>query len=198
MSTTAIDICAQALVMIGAAPISSFDDGTTEATVSSVLYEQTVLDHLSRYRWRFAIGLEQLSRLVDAPAARWDAAYQLPTTCLQPLTVLVNDQPIDFDRYEDRIFCNAVEADEVFLEGVYRVNETAFPAWFATLLQLQMASHYALAIAAKPELADYLDKKALRQAAICRNIDSQARTAPDLRTKTLITGREGRTRIGGR
>lgn len=196
--STAIDICARGLIMVGAEPITSFSDGTTEAKVSANLYESTVQDHLSRYRWRFATGVEQMSRLLDEPAARWDAAYQIPATCLHPATVLVNDQVIDFDRYEDRIFCNAQEADEVFLEGVYRVDESNFPAWFVMLLQIQMASHFALSIAAKPDLADLLDKRALRHAALCRNLDSQSRTAQDMPTKGLITGRLGRTRIGGR
>ncbi|MCE2841207.1 MAG: hypothetical protein LW689_06925 [Novosphingobium sp.] len=196
--STAIDICARGLVMVGAAPITSFVDGTTEALVSANLYESTVQDHLSRYRWRFATGIEQIDRLVDAPASRWSAAYQLPTECLQPATVLVNDRAIDFDRYEDRIFCDAQADDEVYLEGVYRVDEARFPPWFAMLLQIQMASHFALSIAAKPDLADLLDKRALRHAALCRNLDAQARTSQDLPTKGLITGRMGRSRVGGR
>lgn len=198
MSITAIDICARALVMIGASPITSFAEGTTEAIVAQNLYEATVLDHLARYRWRFATGIAQMDRLADAPAARWEAAYQIPALCLQPQTVLVNDQPIDFDRYEDRIFCNAQEADLVYVEGIYRVAEEQFPAWFAMLLQIQMASHFAMSIAAKPELADLLDKRALRQAAMCRNMDAQARTTPDMPTKGLITGRRGRSMVGGR
>ena len=38
MATTSIDICARALVMIGASPISSFSDGSTEALVASNIY----------------------------------------------------------------------------------------------------------------------------------------------------------------
>jgi hypothetical protein len=198
MTITAIDICARGLVMIGAAPITSFTDGTTEATVSANLYEGVVLDHLSRYRWRFATGIEQLNRLTDEPAARWASAYQIPSVCLQPLTVIVNDNPIDFDRYEDRLFCDATESDEVFLEGVYRIDESRWPAWFSMLIQIQMASHFALSLAGKGDLADLLDKKALRHASICRNLDSQARTARDMPTKGFIAGRMGRPHVGGR
>ena len=36
---TPLDICSRALILIGADPISSFDDGTTEATVAVNMYE---------------------------------------------------------------------------------------------------------------------------------------------------------------
>lgn len=186
MSTTSIDICSRALVMIGANPITSFEEGTTESRVAVTLYETTARDQLSRYRWRFATGQVQLSRLTETPLAKWDAAYQLPATCLQPSTVLVNDHSVDFDRYEDMIFCNAGEAETVHLDGIYRVDEQFWPAYFIALMELSMASHFALAIAAKPDLADYLDKRALRHAAIARNADAQARTTPKVDMQGII------------
>ena len=42
MATSKVDICARALVMIGAQPISSFSDGSTEALVASNVYEDII------------------------------------------------------------------------------------------------------------------------------------------------------------
>ena len=53
MATTSIDICARALVMIGASPISSFSDGSTEALVASNVYTDVTEASLTRHRWRF-------------------------------------------------------------------------------------------------------------------------------------------------
>lgn len=189
MTTTGISICAHGLVMIGAEPLTSFEDGTTESKVAANLYETTVRDLLSRYRWRFATAQAQLSRLVDVPLSGWDAAYQLPATCLQVITIRVNGLPVDFDRYEDNLFCNATEADTVILDGVFRVDEQFWPPYFVMLAELTMASHFALSIAAKAELSDYLDKKALRQAAIARNLDSQGRTTPAIDAGSIIRAR---------
>ena len=50
MATTKVDICARALVMIGASPISSFSDGSTEALVASNVYEDIVQSSLTRHR----------------------------------------------------------------------------------------------------------------------------------------------------
>jgi hypothetical protein len=194
MSVTKFDICAQALIMIGAQPITSFEDGTTEAIACANLYENTVRDQLSRYRWRFSVGQVQLSRLVTAPSTKWDAAYQLPADCLQLMTVLVNGNPVRFDRYEDRVFCDASEADVVYLEGVFRIDESYWPPYFVTLVTYAMAAILAQSVGAQENLAMMFDQKAVRQGAISRNIDAQGRTAPRIDTDRLVTVRYRGTR----
>lgn len=175
--------------MIGASPITSFTDGTTESTACANLYENVVLDQLSRYRWRFSVGQEQMSRLGSAPSTKWEAAYQLPATAIQVMSVLVNGWPIHFDRYQDKIYCDASASDEVYLEAVYRIDENFWPPYFVTLLQYQMAALLAESIGAKTELAAMFDQKAARQAAMSRNIDAQGRTAPRINTRRIINER---------
>ena len=63
MATTNIDICARALIMIGASPISSFSDDSTEGLVTNNIYEEIVEATLTRHKWRFATGQKQLSLL---------------------------------------------------------------------------------------------------------------------------------------
>ena len=41
-ANSAIDICSRALILIGADPITSFEDDTTEALVASNMYEDTL------------------------------------------------------------------------------------------------------------------------------------------------------------
>ena len=177
MATSDIDICARALVMIGAAPITSFADGTTEATVAANLYEDTVRDLISRYRWRFAAGQAQLSRRTDAPDAKWDAAYQLPADLLLLHDVTVNGNVIEYDRYQDMIYCDADAADLVYADYTFRAVEDLWPPYFTTAVELTLASIFAYAVANQIQTADYMEKKALRQLALGRNIDSQAQTS---------------------
>ena len=42
MAVTKVDIASRALVMIGANPIASFTDGTTEANVTNTIYEEII------------------------------------------------------------------------------------------------------------------------------------------------------------
>ena len=48
MAVTKVDIASRALIMIGANPISSFTDGTTEALTTNTLYEEIVESTLVR------------------------------------------------------------------------------------------------------------------------------------------------------
>lgn len=183
------EICAQACILIGEQPITSFADGTSASIACANIYEDTVRDHLSRYRWRFAMGMKQLDRLADAPPAKWDAAYQLPADCLTPTTVMVNGNPIAFDRFEDMIFCNATSADKVVLEGHWRVDESFWPPYFVSAVIYQMASHLAQTLAADSAMSQMFDAKMVRQAAAARSLDAQGRTAPKIDTSRMITER---------
>ncbi len=176
MATTDIDICARALILIGASPITSFEDGTTEATVAANLYEDTVRDMLTRYRWRFATGQIQLSRLTEAPTSRWDAAYQVPADMLMLHAVTVNDNPIAYDRYQDMIYCNATVEDVVVADYMFRADEEFWSPGFITAVEYQLASIFAYSVAAQTDLSDLMEKRALRQMTIARNVDSQSQT----------------------
>ena len=48
-----IDIASRALILIGAEPITSFTDSSTEATVANAIYEDVVRTTLCSSRWRF-------------------------------------------------------------------------------------------------------------------------------------------------
>ena len=62
-ATTAIDVCNRALVLIGASPMTSFEDGSNEALVAVNLYEDTCRSTLVNTRWRFASNQKILNRL---------------------------------------------------------------------------------------------------------------------------------------
>jgi hypothetical protein len=186
MAKTDIDIVSTALVMIGANPITSFSDGTTEANVAKNLYEDTVRDLLSRHRWRFASGQSQLSRRSDAPLTGWDSAYQLPSDMLVLHSLMVEGYNIAYDRYQDLAYTNADTNDQVIADYTFRADENLWPPYFISLVELYLASLFAYSVANQIQTADYLDKKALRQLALARNIDSQEQTTRKM-DMTLFT-----------
>tara|TARA_R100000353_G_scaffold73474_1_gene56158 strand:+ start:607 stop:1230 length:624 start_codon:yes stop_codon:yes gene_type:complete len=194
MATTKIDICARALVMIGANPITSFADGTTESTVASNLYQDTVKNTLSSYRWRFASKQQQLSRLTDTPDHKWDSAYQLPADLVGLHGVFVNDMPIKFERYGDMVYNDAVSTDKVYADYTYYDEDATnpeqfFPPYFIFLLELSLASIFGYAVAQNNALSDSLELKAQRQLAIAKNLDAQQRTSSRLRVTRFTNTR---------
>ena len=181
-STTDIDICARALVMIGASPISSFTDGSTEATVASNTYEDTIRADLSMMRWRFASGQVQLSRLTDEPAGRFDAAYQLPSDLLNLHTVTINDNILSYDRYEDMVYCNAASTDVLIADYTYRASETSWPPYFVLLAQYHMAATFAASVARSSEMQNLFLQQYVSQMRLAKNLDSQEQTARKMPT----------------
>jgi len=95
--------------MIGAQPITSFTDGSTEALVANNVYEDITQASLTRHKWRFATNQKTLSLLTNTPVGRYDYAYQVPTNpeVLQINTITVNDYVIPYARYQDYIYVNS-------------------------------------------------------------------------------------------
>ena len=73
-ANSAIDICSRALILIGAEPITSFDDDTSEALIAGNMYEDIARSNLVSTRWRFATNQAVLNRLSDDPTGRFNAA----------------------------------------------------------------------------------------------------------------------------
>ena len=192
MATTKIDICARALIMIGAQPISSFSDGSTEALVASNIYDDVVEASLTRHRWRFATTQQQLSLLTSAPTGRYDYAYQVPTSpgVLQIITLTVNDYVIPYSRYQNYIYLNGYGANnEVIMDYIYKVDEQYFPPHFRLALEYELAALFAGSVARDNGLIEQFKTLSERQFLIARNIDSTETTSKVLDTNRFINAR---------
>ena len=192
MATTNIDICARALIMIGAQPISSFSDGSTEALVASNIYDDVVEASLTRHRWRFATTQQQLSLLTNTPTGRYDYAYQMPTNpaVLQIITLTVNDYVIPYSRYQNYIYLNGYgSSNEVIMDYIYKVDEAYFPAHFKLALEYELASIFAGSVARDAAMITQFKELSERQFLVAKNIDSAETTSKVLDTNRFINMR---------
>ena len=185
MATTDIDICARALVMIGAQPISSFSDGSTEALVASNIYDDVVEASLTRHRWRFATTQAELSLLTNTPTGRYDYAYQVPTSpaVLQIITLTVNDYVIPYSRYQNYIYLNGYgSSSKVVMDYIYKVGEEYFPPHFRLALEYELAAIFAGSVARDSKMIEQFKNLSERQFLIAKNIDSAETTSKVLDT----------------
>ena len=192
MAVTKIDIASRALIMIGANPISSFTDGSTEALVVNNIYEEIVEATLTRHKWSFATGQKQLSLLSAAPTGRYEYAYQIPASplCLQIIAVTSNDHAIPYSRYEDKIYLDGYGSDStVIMDYVFRQDEDQFPPHFRLALEYKLASIFAGSIARDSGMVREFDELGERQLLIAKNTDSQETTTKVLSTSRFITER---------
>ena len=189
VANTPIKICSRASLLIGGEAIQSFTDGSSEATVANAIYEDVAQAALTNSRWRFATDQSVLNRLVSAPTGRFDAAYQLPSECIMLNAVTVNDHPIKYDTYGDKVYCDAAPTDVLVADYVFRAQESAWPPYFVIAVQYVMASIFATSIARDQTLANMMEAKASVLMAQARRLDSQTQTSRKLNTSRFIAQR---------
>lgn len=188
-ANSGIDICSRALILIGAEPITSFEDDTTEGLVSSNMYEDIARSNLTSTRWRFSTNQAVLNRLSEAPTGRFDAAYQLPSGYLFVHAVTVNDFQIEYDIYGDKIYCDASPRDELIIDYTYRAEEQDWPSYFSICVEYAMATVFSTAIARDQGLANLMNQQYNIALAKARSIDSQQQSTRKLITSRFITNR---------
>ena len=184
-----IDICAKALILIGAEPITSFDDGTTEALVSVNMYEDVARASLVNARWRFATNQAVINRLADSPTGRYTNAYQQAVDTLMVHAVTVNDLPIEYQIYGDKIYADTSVNDILIADYTYRANEQTWPSYFTIAVEYALATLFATSIARDSGLASLMRQSSAEAMAKARSLDAQQQTTRKLVTSRFITDR---------
>lgn len=184
-----IDICSRALILIGAEPITSFEDGNNEALIAANMYEDIARSALVNTRWRFATNQQVLNRLSSVPTGRYDAAYQLPSGWLMTHAVTVNDTPIEYQTYGNKVYCNEPANAELVLDYTYRADETDWPSYFTIAVQYEMAAVFASSLARDASLASAMQQQAQISIMKARSLDAQQQTTRRLNTSRFIAQR---------
>jgi hypothetical protein len=143
---TGVSICSDALLLIGAKAISSFNDGTDESSVCDRLYPDIRDSTLVMYPWSFGMKKVQLAQLITTPTSVWRYEYQLPGDKLANPRAVYNSasqgSPVqkDWEIQGDKLLTNLTS---VFIDYQYSVPEYAMPQYFVQLLKYMVAWHIA-------------------------------------------------------
>lgn len=143
---TGVSICSDALLLIGAKAISSFNDGTDESSVCDRLYPDIRDSTLVMYPWSFGMKKVQLAQLITTPTTVWRYEYQLPGDKLANPRAVYNSansgSPVqkDWEIQGDRLLTNLTS---VYIDYQFSVPEFAMPQYFVQLLKYMVAWHIA-------------------------------------------------------
>jgi len=87
MASSVVDICNQALYLLGANVITSLADGTRTANLCNLLWYEVLDTVLRDHPWNCAIVRDELAQDASAPEYEFDYRYQLPADpyCLRLL-----------------------------------------------------------------------------------------------------------------
>lgn len=155
---TDIKICSDALLILGANPISSFTEGTDEANICDRLYPDIKIKTIASHPWSFSFKKVQLARLVTTPTTEYKYEYQLPSDMIgTPRAVYDTDSVGAPVRREYRLMGNKLLTDyeSVYVDYQYNTPEYALPHYFVQLLKYEIAWHLALPITDQADKAEY-------------------------------------------
>lgn len=155
---TKLKICSDALISIGAKPISSFTDGGDDVTAADRLYDAVRDTLLQMYPWPWSITKVQLARLAAAPTTEWTYKYQLPGDIFgPPKAVFLTSQPgaasvLDWEIYGTELL---TDYSEVWIDYQFLPDESLMPPHFVRLLRAAVAAELAIPVTDSTTKASY-------------------------------------------
>jgi hypothetical protein len=155
---SALSVCSDALLMLGAKPISSFNEGTDEASVCDALYPNIRDQALMIYPWSFTFKKIQLARLVTTPTNEYKYEYQMPSDRLGAPRAVYDSASVGAHTVTNyKIMGSKLLTNEeiVYVDYQYPVPESEMPVWFVQLLKYLTAWHISIPITDQVDKAQY-------------------------------------------
>lgn len=169
-----IQICNLALVGMGCEPISAFDEGTTEATVMSAVFEATLNATLSSYSWRFCTVSEDIARLNAETKTGFRYVYQLPNNFLRAIALREDGSNVDFGITRNGL---VTDAKSPTLDYIAKVTADQLPEYFIEVLVDKLQVKTVIALTGNANMAAYFQRCYDSDSAKARSQDAQQATS---------------------
>lgn len=138
-----------ALTRLGADPIASLTDSSTEAKVANVLWETARRSSLRDHPWNFAVTEVELAQIYGATTHGYKYVYQLPADCLRLLEVYGG---ADYKQSGRRLATNAEQCVIKYVKDV--IDTTEWDALFVDVMAQRLCAEMAYAITKSQTTAD--------------------------------------------
>ncbi|WP_435640119.1 hypothetical protein [Micavibrio aeruginosavorus] len=172
MALSDIALCSRALIRLGAAPITSFLDGTAESDIAGALFGPVRDALLSAYGWSFATGQVVLNPDVTAPVADYAHAFHLPSDYLRALSAGTagRGRGLNYRIARGRLQANS---DSVLLTYIFRPEEEEFPPYFDAALIARLSAEFCIPVTENTSRAEAMFRLADGEFQRARQIDAQ-------------------------
>jgi hypothetical protein len=161
---TDITICSDALVLLGAQPITSLTDGSDPADVCNRLYPDLKNHLLTVYPWSWSLKKVQLSKNATAPVNEWDNAFDLPNDIIGSVIAVfdssssgIRPRRYGWEIYGTQLFTNL---DTIYIDYQATVVESSMPEYFIRFLRVALAAEIAIPITDQATKSDYFRAQA--------------------------------------
>lgn len=167
---SSVSIANNALTLIGAEPITSFSDDTTQGRAINRVYDDLRQELISEHPWNFAVKRASLASSTTAPVHTYARAFTLPTDCLRVLDAVTGG-------YLYGIEAGAIVTDAtaplaiVYIADVTDVNKMS--PYFRRALTYRIAGTIAFQITGNATLENSMSARAERELNLARHYDAQ-------------------------
>lgn len=174
MSLRLIDLCNEALDLVGASAISSLSDGTVEANIVARAYGPTRDRILRAYPWNCALRRVTLDAEAQSPPWGFAYAYALPGDCLRVVELAQGNTPWRLERRDDgQAVLLSDEGPQARLVYVRRIEDPdEFDPLLADYLVVALAERIAAKLTESPSRMQALAERARRARALAAKIDA--------------------------
>ncbi len=157
---TKLSICSDALIMLGASPLSSFSEGTDSAQICDRLYDDIRDMALGMYPWSFSYKKVQLAQTTNTPVTEWTYEYALPSDRIGSgvravfVTPSAGGTPVNtgWEILGDSLVTNY---STIYVDYQFAPSEDVLPTYFVQLLKYFMAWHISEAVTDQITKAEY-------------------------------------------
>jgi hypothetical protein len=157
-----IAICSEALVLVGAEPITTLDGEDAASVVARTRYKPVVDARLS-WAWGFNRLESDLARIAGpVPAgSQFDARFALPSDHFISIVPFINRWRADqWEEVDGHLWLDAAANDVVRLRYHGRVDEARWPPLFRIAVGYDLAAEFAVALREDRALATDMTMKA--------------------------------------
>lgn len=171
MATSEVQICSNALLLLGDKPINSFDEDFDRAVIASNLWDNSRQAVLRSHPWNCAKARVALAPDTETPEFDWTYQFTLPANCLRVLFVGEDGAPEDYVIEGRKILC---DSNPLYLTYLYDNEDVA--SWDSMLveaMQRYMAFSMAYPITKSATLRDSFFQEYSNLLKAARSVDGQ-------------------------
>lgn len=187
MATSKVQICSNALLLLGDSPISSFTEDGDRALLASNLWDNARQSVLRAHPWNCAKEMVALATESTTPAFDWSYQFLMPGDCLRVLFVGQSDEPDDYIIKGRRILA---DVDPLYLTYITDLEDVA--SWDASLVQameVYMAARMAYPLTKSATLRDSMFTEYANLLKLARTIDGQEEPPEQAGDRPLLSAR---------
>jgi hypothetical protein len=185
---SAVSICSNALLMVGAKPINNFTEAADRVRLAANLYPSQKKAFLRSHPWNCAIVRTTLAPMADAPAFGYSKQFQLPGDCIRLLDVgSEDDGAMDYRVEGKRILFSGTALP---IRYITSLDEGSWDDSMVTAMELRMAALFAFPIAASSSLAQSFKEQADQAFRAAKNTDGQEDPPQSFDDSPLLSSRQ--------